>query len=114
MVAYFGEEEIFVVRCVAPVWLRMGGARRCRRGGRRGWRAGELLVEVGRRRGHARGRGTSNVPTLRHLVHPLIQHYATSVQGQLLAQHATSPLREAQRSLVAVHGRVEAPESETD
>ena len=106
----FGKEEVLVVGGTAPVWLAL---RRARRGGRRGgrWRgAGELLIEVGSRRRHARGRRATHVPLLLLLGHPLgslLQSAGIGFEGQLLGEDASSPAREAQRLAVTSHGQAE-------
>ncbi len=100
-----GEEEVLIICSVAPVRLAMGRAWGGRRRRRRRWRPGELLVEVGSWRGHAWGRRPSNLPLLPgQLLEPRIHRGVGGVQGQVLGQNASSPLREAHGAVVASHG----------
>lgn len=73
-----GQEEVLVVRRVAPVRLLVRGSGRgggCRRGW---WRARELLVEIGGGRGHTRrGRAPQLPLLLGNLIQPRVQGHAS-------------------------------------
>lgn len=74
MLPDLGQEEVLVVRRVAPVRLLMRRAGRCGRCGRRWRRARELLIEVGGGCGHARSGRAPQLPLLLgDLIQPRIQ-----------------------------------------
>ena len=99
MLTTLGQEEVLVVRRIAPVWLGFTGSWRRSRCRGRWWRAGKSLIEAVGRCTHARGRRTSGRTRVRHL-------HRGRVEGQVLtAEGATSPVREAKRAVIPSHSR---------